>query len=469
MAYQPTLESLRQHPVPTWFDDAKLGIFIHWGPASVPAWAPLSGDISQLAESEDWETLFANTPYAEWYLNSLRIPGSPVHRHHLATYGPDFSYDDFIPLYNQAVQQWDPDAWASLFRQAGARYVVLVSKHHDGFLLWPSQHPNPHKPHYHVSRDIVGELGEAVRSQGMRMGYYYSGGLDWSFNSQPIRNRDELYGTIVQTPEFVEYVDAHWRELIDRYGTAILWNDIGYPTRAPVLDLFAYFYNRMPDGVINDRFGQVTSASGMPGEGLIENPRPPHYDFTTPEYASYGEIMPFKWEATRGIGHSFGYNQQEGPDSYMTSAECIRMFVDIVSKNGNLLLNVGPMPDGTIPALQRQCLEGLGAWLAANGEAIYGTRPWVTAEGRTADGVDIRYTRKGDALYAILMDAPRPGPLVLPGLKPVSGASIQLLGREGDLSWRQQADRLIIDVPGDRPPGFAPALRMTPQPRLLAS
>jgi len=130
---------------------------------------------------------------------------------------------------------------------------------------------------------------------------------------------------------------------------------------------------------------------------------------------------------------------------------------------------VGPMPDGTIPALQRQCLEGLGAWLAANGEAIYGTRPWVTAEGRTADGVDIRYTRKGDALYAILMDAPRPGPLVLPGLKPVSGASIQLLGCEGDLSWRQQADRLIIDVPGDRPPGFAPALRMTPQPRLLAS
>ncbi len=462
MTYQPTLESLRQHPLPTWFDDAKLGIFIHWGPASVPAWAPLSGDISQLAEREDWEALFANTPYAEWYLNSLRISGSPVHRHHLATYGPDFSYDDFIPRFNQAVQQWDPDAWATLFRQAGARYVVLVSKHHDGFLLWPSQRPNPRKPHYHANRDIVGELGEAVRRQGMRMGYYYSGGLDWSFNPQPIRNRDELYGTIVQTPEFAEYVDAHWRELIDRYGTAILWNDIGYPAQAPVLDLFAYFYNRTPEGVINDRFAQVTSASGTPGEGFIENPQPPHHDFTTPEYASYGEIMPFKWEATRGIGHSFGYNQQEGPDSYMTSAECIRMFVDIVSKNGNLLLNVGPMPDGAIPALQRECLEGLGAWLAANGEAIYGTRPWMTSEGKTADGIDIRYTRKEDALYAILMAAPRARVLTIPGLAAAPNTAIHLLGTELTLEWRQYGEELVISLPPELPEITALTLRIRP-------
>ena len=466
MIYKPTIDSLAQHPLPDWFNDAKLGIFIYWGLPSVPAWAPLSGELTKVAEEIGWEALFVNNPYVEWYLNSLRIEGSPTWRHHMETYGPDFSYDDFIPMFNQAVQHWEPDAWASFFKDVGARYVVLVSKHHDGFLLWPSQRPHPRIPHYHASRDIVGELGEAVRRAGLRMGYYYSGGLDWSFNPRPIRTRDEVYSTIVQSPEFVEYVDFHWRELIDRYGTAILWNDIGYPLQAPVLDLFAYFYNKMPEGVINDRFGQVTSASGAPEEGTLESPGRIHYDFTTPEYASYDRIMPFKWESTRGIGFSFGYNQLEGPDSYMSAETCIRMFVDIVSKNGNLLLNVGPMPDGTIPALQRQCLEGLGAWLDVNGEAIYGTRPWVTFAGRTGGGVDVRYTQKGDALHVILMDVPRERPLALTGLRAAPDTKIQLLGHEHEppLDWRQHDDYLIVSLPADLPAASISALRLTPQP-----
>ena len=460
MKYQPTLESLHQHPVPAWFDDAKLGIFIHWGLPSVPAWAPLSGELTQVAAEMGWDALFVNNPYVEWYLNSLRIKGSPPHRHHLATYGPNFTYDDFIPLFNQAIQRWEPEAWASFFQEVGARYVVLVSKHHDGFLLWPSRHPHPRKGHYHASRDIVGELGQAVRARGLRMGYYYSGGLDWSFNPRPITNRDEVYSTIVQSPEFIAYVDAHWRELIDRYETAILWNDIGYPQRAPVLELFAHFYNRTPDGVINDRFGQVRSASHTPEEGTLENPRGPHYDFTTPEYSSYDEIKPFKWESTRGIGFSFAYNQLEGPDSYMTAAQCIRLFVDIVSKNGNLLLNVGPMPDGSIPELQKQCLTGLGAWLRRNGEAIYGTRAWQVAQAQAEDGTEIRYTQKDGALYAILMETLRERVVAIPGLAAVPHAQVHLLDGNVALDWRQFGEYLVITLPPELPDAPVHALRI---------
>jgi len=468
MQYEPTLESLSQHEVPDWYHDAKLGIFIHWGLPSVPAWAPLTGELAEVAESIGWNAFFTKNPYVEWYLNSLRIKGSPTYRHHLETYGPDFSYDDFAPLFNKAVKRWNPGAWAAFFRQVGARYVVLVTKHHDGFLLWPSERSSPHKKDYKASRDIVDELADAVRAQGMRMGFYYSGGLDWSFNSKPIRSRDDMYGSIVQTPEFVEYVDTHWRELIDRYQTALLWNDIGYPTSAPVLELFAHYYNAIPDGVINDRFGQVTSSSGEAGEGVLENPGAVHCDFTTAEYASHDRIMAHKWEATRGIGFSFGYNRAEGPDSYLSAGEAIRLFVDIVSKNGNLLLNIGPMADGTIPELQRACLEGLGAWLDVNGEAIFGTRPWLTAEGGTAHGISIRYTRKDDNLYAILLDAPKAGPVAFQSLRAAKGTTIHLLGHEAPLSWRQDGDRLTVTPPQGIAEAPAYAFRITPQPQLLS-
>ena len=177
MAYEPTLESLRTHAVPGWYDDAKLGIFVHWGLYSVPGWAPVAGEYGELIAKEGWASWFAKNPYAEWYLNSIRIEGSPSHRHHVQTYGEGFSYDDFVPLFNEAIGAWNPGDWAELFRQAGAGYVVLTTKHHDGFLLWPSRTPNPVKEGYAASRDLVGELAEAVRARGMRMGLYYSGAL----------------------------------------------------------------------------------------------------------------------------------------------------------------------------------------------------------------------------------------------------------------------------------------------------
>lgn len=465
MAYQPTLESVSQHPVPQWFHDAKLGIFVHWGLYSVPGWAPHEADIDKLVAAKGWEAWFANNAYSEWYLNTLRLGDTPTRRHHIATYGENFSYDDFARPFNQAVQQWNPDEWAELFQKVGARYVVLTTKHHDGFLLWPSVRTSPHKPgRYATSRDLVGELADAVRRRNMRMGLYYSGGLDWSFNTTPIRSFFDVFSTIVQSPDFVDYANAHWQELIERYKPSILWNDIGYPAAANLPELFADYYNRVPDGVVNDRWSQKLPER-VPGAGdMIKPPASDHCDFTTPEYASYDRIVKKKWEATRGIGHSFGYNQNEGPDDYLSVDELVRSFVDIVSKNGNLLLDVGPMADGTIPQLQRERLLGLGAWLDTNGEAIFGTRPWATAEGKASDNVPVRFTQKDGVLYVILLGTPHTRPLVLEHLAAEQGTSIALLGSQEALSWTQQGDNLTVSLPAlkDAP---AYTLRIVQEPQ----
>ena len=192
------------------------------------------------------------------------------------------------------------------------------------------------------------------------------------------------------------YANGHWRELIDRYQTRILWNDIAYPAATDLNELFADYYNQFPDGLVNNRFTQRFELH----EGNIVSDN--HRDFETPEYASFDEIREQKWESCRGIGASFGYNQQEGAEHHLTVQDLVRSFVDIVSKNGNLLLNIGPMADGSIPAIQRERLLGLGTWLDVNGAAIFDTRPWVTAEGATDAGIDVRFTRADATLYATL-------------------------------------------------------------------
>ncbi len=391
--FQANWESIRTHEVPDWYNDAKLGIFVHWGLYSVPAWATPLGELGKV----EWTKWFANNPYSEWYLNSLRIDGSPTQQHHRETYGADFEYMDFVPQFNEAVAAWDPGAMASLFAAAGARYVVLTTKHHDGFTLWPSIVENSNLPadRRSSSRDIVGDLTAAVKAAQMRMGFYYSGGLDWSFNREPIDTVETVRGTIIHTQEFADYADAHWRELISRYDPTILWNDIGYPEQADIACIVADFYNSHPDGLINNRF--EIGREGSPRR---------HHDFTTPEYAKMEDITDHKWETCRGLGCSFGYNRVETDEHTIGEAELIHLLVDIVSKNGNLLLNAGPMADGTIPELQASRLRALGAWLGKNGEAIYGTGPWNRPTGQTDDGVPVRFTSKGGAIHAILLGQP---------------------------------------------------------------
>lgn len=453
MPYTPTPESIAQHSVPNWFHDAKLGIFVHWGLYSVPAWAPNSGELSEIIASGEWAKWFANNPYAEWYSNTLRIPESPTRRHHDEAYGPDFPYENFAPLFNRATQQWNPDEWADLFAQVGARYVVLTTKHHDGFLLWPSAHPNPFIPGYQAERDLVGELSEAVRARHMTMALYYSGGLDWTFNDTVIRDIAALRACVPQSADYIDYANAHWRELIARYRPAILWNDIAYPKATNLNELFADYYNAVPEGLVNNRF---TQEFRMDETGIVSDV---HADFETPEYTTYKEIRQTKWEACRGVGASFGYNQMEGPEQYLSVTELVRSFVDIVSKNGNLLLNVGPMADGTIPEMQRARLLGLGDWLAVNGEAIFGSRPWERAEGTTGSGVPVRFTRKGETVYALLLDRPATPSVVIDGLSHREGGAVHLLGQEDPLGWQAVDGGLRVELPA-LPDAPAYALRL---------
>jgi len=208
MKYSADKKSIRKHDLPDWFNNAKFGIFIHWGLYSIPAFASKElsfGEAPKVGE----EYYFKNNPYAEWYLNTLRISGSPTQEYHYEHYGKDFSYDDFVPIFNEELEKWNPQEWADLFEKAMAKYVVLVTKHHDGFLLWPSKYTNPNKNNYVASRNIVSELTNSIKGRGMKMGFYYSTSYDWSFNPEPIKDRlsDMING--ITTPEYTEYVKNH--------------------------------------------------------------------------------------------------------------------------------------------------------------------------------------------------------------------------------------------------------------------
>ena len=423
--YKGTYESLRERPLPTWFDDAKFGIFVHWYPSSVPAFAPLNPDPFTLAREQGEFIAFSESPYSEWYVNSLAIEGSSVHRHHQETYG-DKPYDEFVTEFFVAAQEWHPEDWADLFAAAGATYCVMGTKHLDGALLWPSATPNPFKGEAYTSpRDLVGEAMAAVRVKGMRAGIYYCGGLDITFQGLGFHSWATVFGAIPQSDVYREYADAHYRELIERYRPDVLWNDVGYPGfGAGAAPLMADYYNINPDGVVNDRFDPLGVATGQA-----------HADFITPEYTLERTNAAKKFEVCRGIGTSFGYNRMESEATYLSADALIHLLVDTVADGGNLLLNVGPLPNGDIPEAQRERLEAIGAWLRVNGAAIHGSRPHATSSLATDDGRRVRLTRGSDgATYAIVFGGPAGGPVTIPGLPE---GSVALLGagevvRRGD-------------------------------------
>src|SRR5882724_5915510 len=439
--YQATLESLNQHPLPQWYADAKLGIFVHWGLYSDPRWGPLV-HAEQDFTAPDY---IKNNPYAEWYLNVMRIEGSPTQAYHREHYGADYDYYNFAPTFDQEIQKWKPETWAKIFRDAGAKYVVLTTKHHDGFTLWPSSTPNPKLPadRQHATRDIVGDLTAAVNKEGLRMGLYYSGGYDWTFVPGPIRAAADYKTVKPQSAAYGKYADAQFRELIERYHPAVLWNDIDYPKSGHPLELMAEYYNAVPDGVVDDRFGVK------------------HSDFTSPEYKVLDKISKTKWEECRGLGRSFGYNRAEGETETIAPDELIRLLVDIVSKNGNLLLDVGPEADGTIPPVQMTRLQALGAWLHLNGEAIYGTHPWKRAVGETSEGIQVRFTQKDSTVYATFLGQPKTATVVIKNLSPGAGAQVYLLGSPTPLVWDHQGQDIKVHLPAALPGQYAHVLRLT--------
>lgn len=433
---------------PSWYDDAKLGIFIHWTAAAVPAFAPVGPSPFELAATEGELAAFAKSPYVEWYQNSLAIPDSPVARYHAEHFG-DAPFDAFVEQFLAAHAGWEPGPWVDLFARAGARYVVLVTKHHDGLCLWPTATPNPHRTDWHSQRDLVGEMAAATRDAGMRFGTYYSGGLDWTFGGTPITSMASMIAAIPQSPEYLAYADAHWRELIARYEPALLWNDIGYPAAADLDRLFADYYAAVPDGVINNRFDWFRQSRGEV-----------HCDIVTPEYSTDG-TPDRKFEVCRGIGTSFGYNRAEPDSSYLDPDDLIRMFVDIVARGGNLLLNVGPTAAGEVPAAQARRLLELGWWLEVNGEAVYRTRPWSTPAAVAPDRTEIRYTASSDnrCVYAVVFDPPPTADVVVP-LVGAGVASVRRLGYGADLVWSPHPESGGIVVTLPEPPAATPALAL---------
>jgi len=440
--YEPTLASLNAHPLPQWYAGAKLGIFIHWGLYSVPGWAPLSHPEHDFGNVD----YIKNNPYAEWYLNVMRIPGSPTESYHREHYGASFSYYDFAPVFNRESKKWNPDEWARIFHDAGARYVVLTTKHHEGFTLWPSstKNPNPSIPQTerHAQRDIVGELTASVNKEGMKMGLYYSGGYDWTFNSGPIKMPPDYESVKPETQAYGDYAFAQIHELINRYHPAVLWNDIDWPKTGRPMQVEADYYNAVPDGVVDDRFGIK------------------HADFISPEYQKLEKIATKKWEECRGLGQSFGFNRAEGEAETIAPQDLIALLVDIVSKNGNLLLDVGPEDDGTIPPVQMERLKALGAWLKQNGEAIYDTVPWERAVGKTAEGDDLRFTRKGSDLYATILGTPKARTATIDGVTTQSRVLVTMLGDGQPLDTKEVGGNLQVTLPAHLPGNYAYVLRL---------
>ncbi len=447
--------------LPAWYDEAKLGIMIHWGVWAVPGWAETTLDPERVADPEDPDYFLApggverfvrHNPYTEWYENSLALDGTATRQFHRDTYGDDFPYTAFQPRFEEQAGRWRADDWARLFAAARARYVVFVAKHHDGYALWPTSVENPKRPGWNASRDFVGELAEAARARCLRLGLYYSGGIDWSFAPPPIETLLDFLDTAPHGIEYARYVEQHYRELIERYRPSLLWNDITSPAAADEAALFADYYAAVPDGVVNDRWGSDASV--------------PAADFRTVEYDVRDEISPDKWEAVRGIGRAFGFNANQSVADYGTPEKYLHLLIDVVSKNGNLLLNVGPMADGTIPAPQVEILQVLGAWLERSGEAIFATRPWMRFGGETDQGIAVRFTQRqdGEVVYAILLGTPSGDAIVLRGF-PETPAAVELLDRAtpgaARLAWHREGDGIRVELPPELEPRAAHAIAIT--------
>lgn len=342
---EETWESLRSRPYPQWFRDAKLGVFIHWGVYSVPSYG-------------------GPESYAEWYLRGLQAGAQNRIDFMKKYWGEDFEYKDFAPLLK--AELFDADEWAEIFENAGAKYIILVSKHHDGYCLWPSAYaPGWNSVDVGPHRDIVGEVAEAVRKKDIRFGLYYSL-PEWNnpLHQWYIDPHDSIHHYIEQ------HMIPQFKEVIGTYKPQVLFTDGEWFHTAEdwhARELIAWYYNLVgPDAIVNDRWGHGADIG-----------------FITPEYSSGSIKTDRPWAEVRGLGRSFGLNRNEKLDAYMSPEELIHFFVRAVANGGGVTINVGPAADGKIPLLQQERLEQLGAWIGVNEEAIYASEPWIkTGEER---------------------------------------------------------------------------------------
>lgn len=432
--YKPEWESLDTRPVPNWFHESKFGIFIHWGVYSVPAWGPTGDSIGVYDK------------YAEWYWWKMVQPGK-VQKYfkafHNKTYGPNFRYQDFAPMFK--AELFNADKWAEVFKESGAKYVVLTSKHHEGFTLWPSaQSWNWNSVDVGPHRDLCGELTDAVKKQGLHMGFYYSL-FEW-FNPAYLN-------------DFPSYVDEHMipqmKDLVTRYKPDILWTDGEWEKSSKEWkseEFLSWLYNSSPvkeNIVVNDRWGSET--------------RSKHGGFYTTEYGLVGDkegidnTVPHPWEECRGIGTSFGYNRTEGLSEYSTPAQLIKLLVSTVAAGGNLLLDIGPGADGTIPVIMQQRLLEMGKWLKVNGEAIYNTDSFLKTKKSESINPEtnksIFFTQKGKDVYIICLNWPKSG-ITLKNISLNRGIDAVMLGNNSHVITKSDGKTLEIVPPALTPDDF---------------
>jgi len=442
--YEPKWESLDARPTPQWWVDAKFGIFIDWGVCSVPAWS-VRGE------------------YAEWYWRRMeddKKENGPWWQYHKNTYGENFTYFDFAPMFK--AELFNPDQWADIFRRSGARYVVLISKHHDGYCLWPSAEANRtwarawNAADIGPRRDFVGDLTDAVRKKGIRMGIYYSL-YEW-FNPLWLTDR-------------AAYVEKHmipqFKDVVTRYKPSVIFSDGEWDMDSKSWrseELLAWLFNESPvrdEVVINDRWGKGT--------------RHRHGGYYTTEYGAGLAGASHPWEENRGMAYSFGYSRTEFLSDYKSARELILMLIDLVSRGGNLLLDIGPAGDGAIPVIMEERLIQIGDWLNVNGEAIYGTKTWKRAiqwtEGQRPDvgyggeykvkydiaaltgkpttdkaAIEAFFTTKDGTLYVITPRWPGKG-LVVKDVEVSPDTDVTLLGLAQSIPWDRSGSNLTIHVP----------------------
>ncbi|MEP7251523.1 MAG: alpha-L-fucosidase [Ginsengibacter sp.] len=436
--YDSTWESLDSRKVPEWFTDAKFGIFIHWGVYSVPAWAPKGN-------------------YAEWYQHALHDSASKTLEYHKKTYG-DMSYYKFGDMFK--AELFNPDEWAQLFEKSGAKYIVLTSKHHDGFCLWPSKEADRewgfpwNAVEVGPKRDLLGDLFKAVRKTSVHPGMYYSL-YEWY---------DPLW--LADKNKFVaEHTWPQMKDLINTYQPDVFWTDGEWDASENVWksrQFLAWMYNESPvkDKVVTyDRWG-----SGV---------RFHHGGVYTPEYQPDLDFEDHPWEESRGMGFSYGYNREEDSWDYNSSQSLVLQLIDKVSRGGNFLLDIGPDGHGKIPPIMQERLLNIGEWLKINGEAIYGTSRWkihsqwsegnreykeksgdmllkITIDpdpGYAVKEVFYTYNKKTNSLYAILPKYPADKKLILKDIAIMGNTEVTFLSGNKKLSWKQNENNVIIDLP----------------------
>jgi alpha-L-fucosidase len=475
-SYESHFESLTGYTVPEWYKDAKLGIFIHWGPYAVPAYDN------------------------EWYPRQMYNRDSDSFEHHREHWGEqgEFGYKDFIPKFT--AEHWDPDAWAELFADSGAQYVVPVGEHHDGFAMYDSSYTEWNSVAKGPERDVIGELGDAVRDRDLRLGVSSHQAWNWRYYTyeDDFDTTDPAYEGLYAEPhefgepaseEFLEEWYGRTCEMVDEYDPAILYFDFGwfYDEFAPYRPrIAAHHYNaaqeRGEEVVLNSKpecVDQMLSNQGEPAVDTVREKFPAGSVVGDVERGSQDEIRHHYWQTDTSVSYtSWGYVEDH---EYKDAGTIVRELADVVSKNGNLLLNVGPKPDGTIPEREQELLRSLGEWLDVNGEAIYGTRPWLTfgegptsaASGQHAEtqdltytAEDVRFTRDGETIYAILMhwsDEVTVQSLSSDrGYLPRSIDTVRLLGHGGDVEWSRDGDGLQVTLPSDPPCDHATVLEVTP-------